>query len=61
MAIKVNGGICQLIKNQNFLIQELHRRDADNSQTKILENGQGIGILTIIPLGEQLYPIYREG
>ena len=30
--------ICQLIKNPDFLIQELHRRNADNSQTKeILE------------------------
>ena len=30
--------ICQLIKNPGFLIQELHRRNADNSQTKeILE------------------------
>jgi len=30
--------ICQLIKNPDFLIQELHRRNADNSQTgEILE------------------------
>ena len=30
--------ICQLIKDPDFLIQELHRRNADNSQTKeILE------------------------
>jgi site-specific DNA recombinase len=30
--------ICQLIQNPDFLIQELHRRNADNSQTKeILE------------------------
>ena len=30
--------ICQLIKNPDFLIQELHRRNTDNSQTKeILE------------------------
>lgn len=30
--------ICQLIKDPDFLVKELHRRDADNSQTKdILE------------------------
>ena len=30
--------ICQLIKDPDFLVQELHRRNADNSQTKeILE------------------------
>ncbi len=35
---EVWNSICQLIKEPDFLIQELHRRNADNSQTKeILE------------------------
>ncbi len=28
---------------------------------KVFHNGQGIEILTIIPLGEQLHPIHRGG
>jgi len=28
---------------------------------KVVYNGQSIEILTIIPLGEQLHPIHREG
>jgi hypothetical protein len=28
---------------------------------RVLYNGESIEILTIIPQGEQLYPIYREG
>jgi len=28
---------------------------------KVCYNGQSIEILTIIPLGEQLHPIHREG
>ena len=28
---------------------------------KVEYNGQGIEIMTIIPLGEQLHPLHREG
>ena len=57
--------ICQLIKNPDFLIRELHRRNANNSQTKeILERGLQFyeARLKVIPEEQKrLVEGYRKG
>lgn len=57
--------ICQLIENPDFLIQELHRRNADSSQTKeILEREQQLCQARLKKLPEEqrrLVEGYRKG